>query len=190
MRDSFLRCMDLNEWSRALYYYMAGCAEVELYRDAFHRAAAGEAGAEAEAKKHKAAAADLFAKAPASAGKKRFMAKQLPFEVFALRKLQKLEARAKELKIDLVDAVAISPAQELLYLYNGGKRVDAAQADSTMGYLRWERCTASKEAVDKMRACVDEGAVKAVCESALLRAVGKISEARVRLEEDVLKHDK
>ncbi|PKS06711.1 hypothetical protein jhhlp_006785 [Lomentospora prolificans] len=185
MRDSFVKCMDLNEWSRTLYNYMAGCAEVELYRDAFHRP-----GGEEDAEKHKKRAEDFLTSAPATSGKKRFLAKQLPFEVFALRKLQKWEARAKELNIDLVDAIGISPAQELLYLYNGGKRVDMKQAEEAMGYLRWERCTAKSEHVEKMKDAVDEGAIKAVCESALLRAMGKVQEARERLEEDVLKHDK
>jgi len=186
MRDSFLKCIELNEWSRTLYYYLAGCAELEFYRDAFHNRGGGAE----ETKRRKKTAEELFRKAPPASGKKRFLAKQLPFEIFVLRKIQKWEARAKEHKIDLADAIGVSPAQEMVYLWNGGKRVDMEQAEKALGYLAWERCTANKEAVEKFRGVVEERAVKALCEAALLRVLGRVKEARTGLEEDVLKHDK
>ncbi|SPO04074.1 related to Mitochondrial outer membrane protein IML2 [Cephalotrichum gorgonifer] len=182
MRDSFHACLDLSDWSRTMYLYFEGCAEVELYRDAVHRGDAAEAAA------RKKAAEEVFARAPETAGKKKFLAKQLPFEVFTLRKLKKWEARAKELGIGLVDAIGVSPAQEMLYLWGGGRRHDAEQAERALGYLEWGRCTAGEEALGKIRG-EEEEAVRSVCRASLLRVLGRVGEARGELE-GVLKLDR
>lgn len=183
MRDAFVRCLDLNEWSRTLYYFLAGCAEVELYRDAVRAGDAAEAGA------RKLAAEGWFAKAPGAATKRRLLAKPLPFEVFTLRKLKAWEARAKDLGVDLVDAVGVSPAQEMVYLWSGGRRLDDEQAERALGYLDWGRCTASADAVGRMRGAVAEDAVRGLCAAALLRVRGKVGEARAELVR-ILEHDR
>lgn len=176
MRDGFLRCIELNDWSHSLYYFFIASAELEMYRDAV------QAGETSEAKKHKKAAEEYFRKCPAVAGRKKFLARQMPFEVFALRKVQKWEDRAKEYGIDLADAVGVSPAEEMTYLWSGSKRMAGDMFDKALGYLSWDRCTAMKEDVEKMKAIPDEAAIKAVAESVILSNMGRYEDARGKVK--------
>lgn len=176
MRDGFLRCVELNDWSHSMYYYFAGTAEIEMYRDAV------QAGDTTEAKKHKKAAVGYFKKCPGAAGRRKFLAKQMPFEVFALRKIQKWEERAKEYGIDFADAASVSPAQEMTYLWSGSKRMDKEMLEKALKCLSWERCTMSKENVEKVRLIPDEAASQADAEAALLCSLGRYDEARAKVK--------
>ena len=207
-RKTFLRCVELNEWSHTIYFYMVGCAELEQYRDAYHRAAslaaaaaaAEEAGGEAEeaqrqlqlqlgearaaARHHKKAAEEFFRKAPAVAGRKRFLSRQMPVEVFASRKLRKWEERAAALGggVDLADAVGVSPAMEMVYVWNGSKRMSPALLERAGALLPWERCTAPPDKVARIREEADEVAIQAVIEASLLRCQGRVDDTRAALE--------
>jgi hypothetical protein len=184
MRDSFLKCLEVNDWSPSLYYYMAGSASLELYRDAIH------SGDKDEARRQKVKTEEFFRKAPTVTGKKRLMARQLPLEVFLQRKIQKWEDRAKALSVDLADAIGSSPALEMCYVWNGQKRMGTEQLEKGLDYLKWERCTASPEAVAKIQEEKDEMAVWAVSMASLLRGAGKLDEARKLLQEKVIVHDR
>ncbi|KAI1075548.1 breast cancer protein [Whalleya microplaca] len=185
MRDNFLRCIELNDWSHALYYYIAGCAELENYRNEFH----SEKKNKSRIHLHKKKAEDLFKKAPTVAGKKRFLAKPLPFEQFVARKIQKWEERSKDLGVDLADAVGVSPAQEMVYLWNGIKKMEAPELELSHAALSWDRLTAPEEARGKISAETDELAVRDVCRAAVVRALGRFDEAH-QLLEPVLAIDK
>lgn len=184
MRDSFLRCHESSDWSPAMYYYSAGCAALELYRDAVERQA-GE-----EAATLKTEAEEYLRKAPQMTGRKRVMARQLPIETFLQRKVAKWEERAKRLGVDLADSVGASPALELCYVWSGHRRMGPGELERAVGHLRWERCTAGAEAVTRIRAEEDEGAVWAVCMTVLLRSQGKLDEARAVLEDKVFALDR
>lgn len=185
MRDHFIRCTELNDWSHSLYYFLAGCAELELYRNAFH----AETRDESQIRLHETKAIELFSKAPTLAGKKKLMSRPLPFEQFVQRKVLKWEKRSKDLGISLVDAVGVSPVQEMIYLWNGIKKMQPVELERSASMLHWGRLTAPAELAAKIKAQSDEQAVSDVCLAAVYRALGRLDEAR-DLSNGVLALDK
>ena len=79
---SWIQCAELSQWSPTLYTYLAGVSYLELYRDARQRESK-EAGA------FKAKATEYIRKAPPLAGKQKVMSKELPFDTYIKRKVQK-----------------------------------------------------------------------------------------------------
>lgn len=184
MRDDYLRCLELNDWSPAMYYFMAGCASLEMYRDAV------VAGDETEAKLQKSKAEGYFEKAPSVIGKKRLMARQLPLETYLQHRIQRWQSRAKELGVDLADAIGSPPVLEMIYMWNGQKRMGEAEKLRALETMEWSRYTGDKHVLDKIQGEADEIAVWAICRASILKGLGRIDEARTLLEEHVTSKDK
>jgi hypothetical protein len=178
--QSFIECVDLNSWSRSFYYYVAGSAQLALYRQ--HAQSDPAAAAE-----HGKKAAEYFRKAPTQAGKKRFMARQLPFDVFVTRKVTKWESRAKEWKVDLVDAVGVDPLEEMIFFWNGHNRMTAEQLQESLRRLAWSESEANEFWDREGR---DEKAILFVLRATILRFLRKHREAKDILETQILSYDK
>ncbi|KAG6000496.1 hypothetical protein E4U21_005402 [Claviceps maximensis] len=191
MRDTFLRCLEISDWSPGVYYYLAGCAALELYRDAHHNLSQTDSTLrDVELKLLKDQAEEYLRKVPHVSGKQRLMARQLPLEAFAQRKLQKWEARAKTLGIDLADAVGPSPALEISYIWSGQKKMRNKEMELALTHLDWNRCTAGPEVIEVLKTEEDDLAVWAISTSSILQGMGKMDEAVQLLEQNVLMHDK
>jgi hypothetical protein len=137
------------------------------------------------AEAHKDKAAELLKKAPTLAGKKRFMAKQLPFDVYVTRKVQKWEERAKEWDVDFVDAIGVSPIEEMIYLWNGSKRMTTSQLETSLEKFDWQRTSHP----EKHQANLDEVAIQALLTASILRRLGRFNDARKTLQDEILKRD-
>ena len=175
---SFIACVDLNNWSHALYYYIAGSANVELYRQ--NRTSDPKA-----AKVYADKATELLKLAPKHAGKKKFMARQLPFDIFVVRKLHKWESRARDWNVPFVDAIGVSPVEEMIFFWNGFKRMDQSQLQTSLDRLTWSEAsnpTWSREGQE-------EKAILAVLRSATLRNLNRWDEAKKILRSEVLSVD-
>ncbi|KAG8533254.1 uncharacterized protein KY384_002037 [Bacidia gigantensis] len=180
---SFISCLTLNNWSPALYNYIAGSAHVELYRLL-------KASNPAEAKKHATKATELLKATPQHAGKKKFMARQLPFDVFVTRKIKKWESRAaQDLKCSFIDAVGISPIEEMIFFWNGYKRMDSSQLEDSLNRLKWTESSANPQWQHDV-AAYDEKAILAVLRAATLRNLDRLDEAEAILKKEVLAVDK
>ncbi|KAH8727502.1 outer membrane protein Iml2/Tetratricopeptide repeat protein 39 [Phaeosphaeriaceae sp. PMI808] len=177
---SFQTCIELNNWSHGLYWYIGGAAYVELYR----RSKTSNVEA---AKKYATKANEFFEKVLPNIGKKKFMGRQLPFDVFVNRKIQKWEARAKEWNCDLIDAVGVSPLEEMIYFWNGAKRMRTDHLEESLANLAWSE-TAANSHWEKEG--LDEKSILALLRASVLRNMGRTAEAKTILETDVLPVDR
>ena len=175
---SFVACVDLNNWSHALYYYIAGSANVELYRQ--HKRTDPKA-----AKVYAEKATELLKLAPKHAGKKKFMARQLPFDIFVTRKIHKWESRAHDWRLPFVDAVGVSPVEEMIFFWNGYKRMDPSQLQASLDRLNWSESSN----LSWSRESHDEKAILAVLRAATLRNLTQYDEAKLLLRTEVLSVD-
>lgn len=177
---AFEKCITLNSWSHGLYYYICGAAQLELYRQnkTLDPVMAAKSAAQAE---------DYFKKVVPNTGKKKFMARQLPFDIFVVRKIQKWEARAKEWNCNFVDAIGVSPLEEMIYFWNGYKRMRTDHLEASLKNLVWSESAANpyweKEGLD-------EKSILVVLRAATLRNMDQTTEAKALIENEVLVHDK
>lgn len=178
---SFIACVSLNNWSHTLYYYIAGAAHVELYR---HYKLTSPKAASLHAKK----ATELLKTAPKHAGKKKFMARQLPFDIFVTRKINKWEHRAHEWNIEFIDAIGVSPIEEMIYLWNGYKRMDPSQLEASLVALSWSENPASNPTW--ARDTPDERAILSILRAVVSRNLGRWDQATETLRTGVLSMEK
>ena len=114
------------------------------------------------------------------------MAKQLPFDVFVIRKVSKWEARAKEWSVDFVDAVGVDPAEEMIFFWNGHNRMSEAHLQESLKRLEWSESSENKT---WYREDLDEKAILALLRGSILRSLGRHNESKRTLQEEILCHD-
>lgn len=178
---SFIACISLNNWSHALYYYIAGAAHVELYRRS-------KTINPKLAAQHAQKATGYLTSAPDHAGKKKFMARQLPFDIFVTRKIKKWESRVHNFHIPLIDAVGVSPLEEMIFFWNGYKRMDTSQLEDSLATLAWSEDRTVNPTWE--REGPDEVAILAVLRAATLRNLHRWEEAKMTLKTGVLNVDR
>jgi len=177
---AFGKCATLNNWSHGLYYHIIAASYVELYRR--NKTTNPE-----EAKKYGAKAEEYMKMVIPNTGKKKFMARQLPFDVFVVRKIQKWEARAKAWDCDLVDAVGVSPLEEMIYFWNGYKRMRDDHLQVSLANLAWSESAANPH---WEKEGPDEKSILNVLRAATLRNMDQTAKAKAILEQEVLPVDR
>jgi hypothetical protein len=178
-KESFLECVDLNSWSHALYIFAAASAVLELFRQT-------RLSDPVAAEKYKAEATELFIRSSGRVGAKKFMAKQMPFDLYVGRKVQKWKERAKEWKLDLVDCIGVSPHEEMVYLWNGYKKMRPQDLERSLQSLDLNLATHP----EKFHNDVDEIGVQSLLKGTVLRSQGKFDEARQLFVDDLVSKDR
>jgi len=115
------------------------------------------------------------------------MARQMPFDTFVGRKVQKWEQRAAEHNLDLVDAAGVSPIVEMIYFWNGFKRMQPHHLEISMKKLEWSK---EHSKIPFEKDTEDEQAIYAVLKAVVLRNLGQTEEARSLLKTDVVDKDR
>lgn len=116
------------------------------------------------------------------------MARQLPFDVFVSRKVAKWEARAKEWKVPLVDAVGVDPVEEMIFFWNGHSRMTHEQLETSLTNLAWSESEANKETW--AHEGLEEKAILNLLRAAVLRSLRRHHDAKDLLHTHILNHDK
>lgn len=173
--DSFLACVDLNAWSQALYYYIAGAAHLAAYR---------ESPESKDSSQHKKLAEEYFKTAPSKVGKKKMMGRQLPFDLFVVRKLAKWEERATRFHCSFIDAIGVSPLEEMIYLWGGFKKQDQANLEYSLKNLAWSETTSRWHEEDP-----DEPAILALLRGVILRNLRQHDESMEILRVKLIDQD-
>ena len=179
--ESFQKCCNLNNWSHALYLYIAGAAHVELYRQAKLDDPKLAAAYAEEAIK-------LLESSKTKIGRRRVMARQLPFDLFVSHKLSKWEARAKEWDIPLIDAIGVSPIVEMIFFWSGFKKMSDTYLQRALEVLAWSDNTDRNPMW--ARESLDEQAILAILRATIYRSLGQNEVAINFLQSEILSHDK
>jgi len=174
--ESFLKLVEMNEWSHCLYYYMAGASLIESYRKL------KETDPE-KAQQHAEKAEELLKKAPLHIGKKKLIGRPLPLDVFINKKVQKWEQRSQEWSVPFADAVGVSPIEEMTYMWNGYKRMDEDQLNESYARLLWSESAANKAWSKEV---VDEKANLGLLKAAIMRNKSEHDQAKTLLHSHVL----
>jgi hypothetical protein len=176
---SWKQCSELSTWSPCLYAYLTGVAYVEMYRTLRESDPAAAA-------QYKAKATEYIRKGPPLAGRQKVMNRDLPFDIYIVRKVAKWEERVKAWKVDLVDVIGVSPLTEMVYFWGGLKKQDTALLEKTLDLLKWERVSHTEGFKDDL----DETAIHAILNAAVLRNLGRLDEARDFLTSQILNHNR
>ena len=89
------------------------------------------------AAKHAEKATALLHTVPDNTGKKKFLSKGLPFDIFVNRKYAKWTARSKAWGVSLVDAVGVSPVEEMIFWWGGYARMGEKELTESLIRLGW-----------------------------------------------------
>jgi hypothetical protein len=176
---AFQTCITLNNWSHALYHYICGASYVELYR----RAKVTDPKA---AQAYADQANEYFKQVIPNIGKKKFMGRQLPFDTFVNRKISRWEARAKEWNCSFIDAIGVSPIEEMIYFWNGYKRMRPEHLQHSLDNLAWSESSANPHWAKED---LNEKAILSTLRAVCLRTLGQTAEAEEMLQKEVIAHD-
>lgn len=169
--EYYIKVRDQNDWSHALYTYFAACCYIEDMRTNGTPESLTKAN-------------ELLDTIPAMFQTKNKLfggtKVTVPIESLIERRISKWSKRREEIggSGGLAEFAGSSPVMELIYIYNGYRRMDKSSLE------RWRAVPPAPE-MDS-----DDELCRVLMSAVVLRNIGEISEARHLLEESCLKKRK
>ncbi|QPG76213.1 hypothetical protein FOA43_003599 [Brettanomyces nanus] len=203
--EEFISLMKVNSYSHALYMYFAGACYLEAYRMCetglfLPEDKDGDTHDRVDPKKkeeYKMLAEKCLLEAPKLIGKKKFMARILPFEKFVNRKFKEIIQRKKETQLPLIDCVGTSPIHELAYFWNGYNRMPENCLRLSIKLLGYNASRIIDPELDLVNPKTgktyssfaetrEQGMIRNTLQSISLRRLGKLEKGMKVLDEGVL----
>ena len=179
--SSFKECCKRNNWSHSLYMYCAAASQVELYR------LAKLAGDTKHAEQHAAMATSLFHNAKDKTGRRKAFGKQLPFDTFVAHKVNKWESKAMAWGVSFIDAIGVSPLEEMIFLWNGFRKMSPDCLKISLERISWSESTSNPHWKGEE---LSEKALFTLLRAVVLRSLGQYGEAVTLLKDKLLYIDK
>lgn len=107
--------------------------------------------------------------------------RQLPFDGFVVRKITKWEERASRFNCSFIDAVGVSPLDEMIFLWNGFKKMDETQLQDSLDNLAWSERTPQWQNED-----IDEYAILDLLRAIIYRNLRRHEESKAVLNKKLL----
>ncbi|ODQ80984.1 hypothetical protein BABINDRAFT_6841 [Babjeviella inositovora NRRL Y-12698] len=197
----FLLLVEKNAWSHGLYTYFAGCCYLEIYRMLklgiyTLKSAEDLALSKVEAMvKYRKLAETTILEAPLLVGKKKFLAKTMPFDKFLLRKIDSFEKTQKAYKLaSIVDAVGVSPIHELKYFWNGYNRMPRVELEISLRMLGYSGAVGTAFSLNDSQAMYplsfpeskDDAMIRYTLQAIALRRLGYIQKGQRLVDTKVI----
>ncbi|CAN3361953.1 inclusion body clearance protein Iml2p [Diutina catenulata] len=184
----FIRLIDINSWSKAVYLYMAANCYLAKYRMIEMGLAEGSLDEyEKLANKYYELAPTYVPGSANNPGKKGGIGggkKKMPFDKFLLRKLDQVAARRRANKgLKLVDATGPSVMHELMYFWNGYNRMTPKELEMSLKVLSY---TAPGSKYAKCDETEDDHMIRNFLESMAMRSLGQVAEGEKKLDHEVI----
>lgn len=167
---SFTEIANYTDWSYSLFNYIVGISYIDASRKAFRDE-------DKKADEYAELASTALGKVMADLGKRKVLGRPVPIEVYIKSNMSRYLAKQAERNCTLSEAVDVSPAEELIWLYGGYDQMPTAQLKESLEQLELY------EARDD-----EELARKSLLKAACLRNMGEATQAREELEKHVLFH--
>lgn len=189
----FLRVVEINTWSQAVYMFLAGSCYLEKWRMIQCGVQSVASDDKKKLLKHYADKAEYYLKHAVTyvpnhgenAPKKGGIGgsnKQMPFEKFVLRKTKHIEDRQRSYpKLLYIECVSTSLILELIYFWNGYNRMPEDILQRLIDMLEF---SALEHAM--IPETPDESMIRNLFQSICLRRLGKVEEGKMQLQTEVI----
>ncbi|VEU23383.1 DEKNAAC104459 [Brettanomyces naardenensis] len=199
----FIALIKVNSYSHALYTYFAGACYLEAYRmcetGLFVKGNSSDSVDPYKKEEYKKLAEKYLLEAPKLIGKKKFLARIPPFEMFINRKYKEILQVKRETGLSLVECVGTSLIHEIAYFWNGYNRMPEECLRLSMKLLGYSASKTVDPELDLVNPETErpytmitesreQSMIRHTLQALCLRRLGQVKKGMTVLDEGVLRY--